>query len=327
MLARKLMAATGSHPMENWTTQNSGSDQDLNDVVWNGSIFVAVGNYGKIITSSDGITWTSRTSGTTTSNFEKIYWLGGKFIAVGGADGGTMAVSSSYDGIYWNYSSGLPGGAFKYAAWNGTHYIIAGSSGNVWRSNDAVTWSYVTNLNLCRSLIYANSIFVLLTDTDIKTSTDGVTWTSRKSGTYLDITWASYQFVAVGQNGAIATSSNGINWSGMTSGTTVMLINVTYGDSLMVAGGQNGLILTSSNGGETWAIRRAQDGVDIDNLKWLNNQYIGVRWNGGIIVSNDGIAWDSFQIVSETYMPLFGVTYGASKYVVTGYNGKLLTHA
>jgi len=37
----------------------------LDDVTFGNSTFVTIGDSGTILTSSDGITWTSRTSGTT----------------------------------------------------------------------------------------------------------------------------------------------------------------------------------------------------------------------------------------------------------------------
>ena len=48
-----------------WTSRTSGSSENLWNSYYGNSTFVTVGNKGTILTSSDGITWTSRTSGTT----------------------------------------------------------------------------------------------------------------------------------------------------------------------------------------------------------------------------------------------------------------------
>ena len=45
-------------------------------------MFVTVGNSGTILTSSDGTTWTSRTSGTTNALYDVTY-ENGTFVAVG----------------------------------------------------------------------------------------------------------------------------------------------------------------------------------------------------------------------------------------------------
>ena len=52
-------------------------------------------------------------------------------------------------------------------------------------------------------------------------------------------------FVTVGNVGSILTSSDGISWTERTSGTTKNLYGVTYGGGLLVAVGDNGTIVTS----------------------------------------------------------------------------------
>ena len=50
-------------------------------------------------------------------------------------------------------------------------------------------------------------------------------------------------FVTVGDNGIILTSSDGISWTKRTSGTTKNLYGVTYGNSTFVTVGDNGTCL------------------------------------------------------------------------------------
>ena len=51
-----------------WTSRTSGTSNFLYGVTYGNSTFVAVGHYETILTSSDGTTWTSRTSGRTNSS-------------------------------------------------------------------------------------------------------------------------------------------------------------------------------------------------------------------------------------------------------------------
>ena len=74
-----------------WTTRTSGTTYGLNGVTWSGTQFVAVGFSGTILTSLDGITWTSRTSGTT-YQLNGVIWSGTQFVAVGLS--GRIAISS-----------------------------------------------------------------------------------------------------------------------------------------------------------------------------------------------------------------------------------------
>jgi len=61
-------------------------------------------------------------------------------------------------------------------------------------------------------------------------------------------------FVSVGESGTILTSSDGITWTERTSGTPKELYGVTYGNGLFVTVGFFGTILTSPDG-ITWTER------------------------------------------------------------------------
>jgi len=56
-----------------WTSRTSGTSQHLHGVTYGNSNFVTVGNGGTILTSTDGTTWTSGTSGTSSDLWGFIY--------------------------------------------------------------------------------------------------------------------------------------------------------------------------------------------------------------------------------------------------------------
>ena len=47
-----------------WYRRDTGIPHIMNDVIWAGTQFLAVGNGGTIMTSPDGIEWTAQKSGT-----------------------------------------------------------------------------------------------------------------------------------------------------------------------------------------------------------------------------------------------------------------------
>ena len=187
---------------------------------------MAVGYSGTILTSSDGTTWTSRTSGTSDNITSVSYFSGGAFAAAGG--NGTLLVST--DGITWTDQTSS-----------------CGMTEDMW------------DVNLGKS-----SIGVIIGDNgSIYTSSDkGSTCTKRTSGTtveFNELIYGNSTFVAAGDNGTILTSSNGTSWTSRTSGTTNALYGGTYTDSNedgvkeFVLVGASGKILSSKDDGASWS--------------------------------------------------------------------------
>ena len=79
-----------------WTSRTSGTSNNLVGVTYANSTFVVMGASGTILTSSDGTTWTSRTSGTNDALYRGTY-ANSTFVVVG--DNGTILTSS--DGTSW----------------------------------------------------------------------------------------------------------------------------------------------------------------------------------------------------------------------------------
>ena len=75
-----------------WTPRTSGTTKDLTGVTYGNSTFVAVGYSGTIATSSDGVKWKPRTSGTT-KNLAAVTYGNSTFVAVG--ETGTILRSGS----------------------------------------------------------------------------------------------------------------------------------------------------------------------------------------------------------------------------------------
>jgi hypothetical protein len=67
----------------------------------------------------------------------------------------------------------------------------------------------------------------------------GTTWTLRMMGfrALYCVTYGNGTFVVVGSGGTILTSSDGVTWTQRTSGTSNRLYGVTYGNGTFVAVG------------------------------------------------------------------------------------------
>lgn len=105
-----LFVAVGSHQHQGviftspdakiWTESTTRVSAPLSSVLWNGSLFVAVGLNGALFTSPDGMTWTRRRSHTT-RDLLSIAWNGSLFVVVGEG-----VILTSADGVTWEEFGG-----------------------------------------------------------------------------------------------------------------------------------------------------------------------------------------------------------------------------
>lgn len=88
-----------------WSSTGPGSGDDFYAVAANdaGDLAVAVGENGRVYTSTDGTTWTARTSGTT-ADLLGVAYGGGLWVAVGNAADDEFVITSS-DGTTWTSSA------------------------------------------------------------------------------------------------------------------------------------------------------------------------------------------------------------------------------
>lgn len=193
-----------------WTPSCTG----LNALAGNGTVLAAVGNNGCIVSSTDGVNWTTvTTTGAGTNNLRGLtYSASGVWVAVG--DNGTLITSP--DLVTWTTPtiSGLGGtGLTGVTVTSGYLYVAVGAGGKVLTSPDAVTWT--TQASLGTNLLAVN--------------TD------------------STQFVAVGAAGAIFTSADAVTWTAVSqsaSGSDLTAILGSVGMYMVV--GASGATISST---------------------------------------------------------------------------------
>jgi len=95
-------------------------------------LFVAVGDSGAIRTSTDGTSWTSRTSNTG-QGLKSISFTGSLFIAVGDQDGGGngAVVVSSTDGITWTKETAFFANGLTASTAGSGYFVAGGASGTI----------------------------------------------------------------------------------------------------------------------------------------------------------------------------------------------------
>lgn len=208
-----------SPDLTTWTSRTSGVANNITDVTFGNGRFIA--NSGTaIISSTDGITWS--TVHTATETIFCVAFGGGTFIAAGG-NGSSTSVYYSTNGTTWTKSASSPGSGniLDVAYINGIFVGAIGSPSTVVRStNLGVTWGTVStgqntwNFNSVGADADAG-MFILGGDYGrILTSTDnGSTWVSRLSvgyeaaGQFYDVASGSDYYFAIADNGLIWVSS------------------------------------------------------------------------------------------------------------------------
>jgi len=303
-----------------WTSQTSGTTNNLLGIAYGNNTFVAVGNSGTILTSPDGTTWTSRILGTSI-NLRGIIYANNIFVACGASG----ALLTSPDGTTWTSRiSGTTALLFSIAYGYGT-FVAVGNYGTIITSPDGIAWTSRTpgtSPNHLYSIAYGNNIFVAVGFGVTLTSSDGSNWSSSGNGYALyGVIYVNNTFVAVGYGGTVLTSPNGTTWTPRTSGTTSDLEGIAYGNSTFVAVGDSGTILNSPDG-DTWT-SRSSGTSDLYGIAYGNSTFVAVHDLATILTSPDGATWTSRLLGSVWY--LNGITYGNSTFVAVGNGGTIVT--
>lgn len=209
---------------------------------------------GNLSTSTDLITWTARTSNTTSGIIALNY--GNGLYLYGTPNGG---IGTSTDGITWtSRTSNSAGGDVLSIGYYNNQYIATGYD-YIGTSPTGATWTARTRPFSARQIwgvAYGNSVYVTVANSGgIATSTDAVTWTVRTSGTTADlfgVVFGNGIFTAAGSGSLALTSTDGITWNGAAPSIagTQSIKGIAYGNNLwVVVGGQGWSSVTPASAG------------------------------------------------------------------------------
>lgn len=326
-------------------TAAGGAIPNCNDVMWTGSQYVAVGGYfdegggvvrPAIFASTDGITWTQRTTSVTGGGLASIAWNGSRFVAVGYG-----MVLTSTDGITWqNNSSGMSGVALFNVVWaadQGSHsggdkFFAFDRNAKVYLSSDGTSWSSRStgSLGITWSVWDGKNVVGVGDGITTAKSGSGTSWSEKASGVssaLWDIAYSSSMgYVAVGDDHTILTSSNGTTWTRRNTGADfssgLTLDGVAWSGTQFVAVGGDptrataALVATSSDG-TTWTKRTLSMKGELTGIAWSGSLYAAVGRQGIIVTSSDGVTWTPRSSPAGT-LDLHGVIWAANQFVAVG---------
>lgn len=192
---------------------NSGVTSNLNAVEFLNQEYVAVGDEGVILTSSNGVDWTKRVSG--------AYFFNGVAYGLAGNSGIYVTVGNS--------------GA-----------LVTSADGEIWVEGDS---GVTSNLN---DVAYVNSRFVAIGDGGVVlVSLDGTEWESVTTGVstnFLDITYGNDLYIIVGSGGSIVRSGDLSAFDETLAPTSVTFNTVVFDGTRFTIGGTSNALYTTENG-------------------------------------------------------------------------------
>ncbi len=278
-----------------------------------GTQFFVLGSNGSITTSSDGTTWTRRSTGTV-ADFGAVLHDGTRFVASG--SGGTILTST--DGSAWTQLTTGSTADFSVLAYSGTRYVAAGFGG-VYQSANLTTWTAVAGTTVDRwtAVAYGGGRFVVAnsaTTLGTRTSTDGVTWSAATSiagagGNTNTLTYGNGLFVLTmagfGSTPAkIYTSPDGTGWTQRAAdllpiGTSIFSLAFGGGRFVALTGNQRSL---TSTDGLTWTSTTLPSTPAFTRIRFLGGQFYATSnlYGATSYSSTDGITWSP---VSDSFGP------------------------
>ncbi len=291
-----------------WTKRLSNVPYGFWDVVWDGTVFVAVGDDGAIMTSTDGVDWVRKESGIETT-LVAVAAFGPDIVAVGD----DIVLLSTDHGDSWSVKYRPVSVGFGAVALNSSQFVVGGfdfesTTETITISEDrGETWEVVDedpNQDFpINDLAYGNGYFVATTWRStspggrVKVSADGRQWNEILLSDDVEATWFSMvmhdgdQFAVAGYSG-VSMSMDGLNW---TQKQTPLLnfdflSAATDGSQLILAGGFGSIIMG------VYALQS--------------------HWPAGIASTDGGLSWEFFGI-DEGYLSL-GMAFGNGRFVSVG---------
>jgi photosystem II stability/assembly factor-like uncharacterized protein len=323
-----IMDSSGA--IKGWTVVSPPpTNNNLASVAFGNGLYVAVGDGNStILTSPDGISWTSQTSGTSYP-LAFVAYGNGRFVILSNAVL-THDAPNPLSGYYTCYLN---------------NYSFTSTDGVSWTMNSAgCGFGGPSCCGACNPGIPATGIyfatyinsshkaeFIGTIDATLVTSSDGSSW-SIVEGCRNMTTNPGY-FFAYGNGWLVALSGNHIQtypdslslgppWTSRTSGATRNLNSVVFGTGQFTVVGDSGTILTSSDV-STWTSRASGMSVNLKSVTYGNGQHVTVGSSGIILNSPDGISW-AFDL-SGTVNNLNSVaTNGSGQFVAVGNSGTIV---
>lgn len=257
------------------------------------SLFVAPGGNGiVIVTSTDGITWSSVSTAMPSPPLDMAFGAG---VYVMAANDG---IYSSPDLVTWTQrlANSSFGGFVESVARNSSVFAVGTNTSSIYTSSDGITWtarssaSGITNSG--RGMFTDGTLLVNIAESNtiIQTSSDGITWTARfTSGGVLGDggAWTGTTFVIPGVTASdTVVSTNGTSWSagGGTGSNNYNIAGTAAGANtkVLTLGSAAGTSYGSTDTGASWTSYPLPAGAAPAGVAYGAGLFVAAGLTGGI---------------------------------------------
>ena len=346
VVATRAIASDGTHNVAAagngiWTSADlktwqrvslpATAGETYNDVIWDGSRFIAVGD--GVISSADGSAWTVVSAPDVSAHFWSAIAVNAGIYVVVGTDG--TQVLRSTDAVTWNLvSTGVlvdPNATITLqgVGSNGSLFVVSGFEAStttgvvtptqgdvVLTSPDGQTWTQRSfpsqgfdfyNTAFTNNVAWNGTIFITGGGDGFYTSPDGITWTANDLSTILPASSSAWIFDSIRfLNGRFVAAG----------------IDYVTG----AAGGKQIAVFTSSDGA-TWAnhdlVALQSSDFGMSGATYAAGQYVAVG-SQAVYSSTDASTWTLQYSGIQTNLPGC-IIAGGGKYVVPGDGGTLVS--
>ena len=198
-------------------------------IAYDSTNYIAGGDAGNLLTSTNLTSWTSLTSGTSEA-IRHVNYLGSTYLYI--TSGGTVATTTNIASAFTQRTTGISSSSSCSSASNGSRILITSGSTTSYSDDGGVNWTSGGSVagQTFSNVIWDGSKFISGGYTGssvgaIYTSTDGTSWStvhSTASNYTVMHSLVYYNGVYVASDSAanIYQSSDGISWERLASGST-----------------------------------------------------------------------------------------------------------
>ena len=294
--------------------------------------FVAVGDKGKILCSTDEVHWTSKTAflGQSAYDLKSVSWSYERqeFFVGGGYD---FAPANQ---IWTLRTSGLAGVGSNSSLSNinfyNNEFVVGGGDGKIAVSTDAIHWTARTTGASplgAANVAFGNGYYLFnsnSTANQLWGSTDSITWQLRTSGfldtLFSDCIFAEGLFFASAVDGVFNASTDTIHWEARTTGTTNNIDAINYVNNNYVFVGQ-GFTAGISTDSVHWNL--TNPGSNFDNIDYLNGLYVVSAFANRVSVSTDFLSWTARTTPYSGSFSITSVSAVNNEFFITAINGSI----